>query len=849
MPGINISRSEALERSSHLSIDSYEVFLDVTGTGETFFARSTVTFNCNEIGYSTFIDTMALRVISATLNGSPVITNGFDGQTIYLANLQSENILVLEVESLYSKTGEGLQKSIDPADNETYLYSQGETAHIRNMYPCFDQPDLKATFTLSVLAPQNWEVISNNPVKDTRLDGDAKFWQFTTTPRISTYITAVVAGPYSHVHDEYVGQKVVPLGIYCRKSLAENVDPAEIFQLTKEGFAYFEKIFGLAYPFEKYDQVAVVDFNWGAMENAGVVTFREDLLVFRSRVTERRREQRAHVILHEMAHMWFGNMVTMFWWDDLWLNESFAEWTSFLALVEGTRFKDGWTSFIIDDKSWAFDQDQLVSTHPIAVDMVDIHAVDANFDGISYAKGSAVLHQLSAYVGRDNFIKGLRQYFEKFAWQNTKLSDLLTELKSTSGRDLDAWSGTWLKTAGINTMYPLLEESNGVYTKVALKQVAPTVPAGSQEVRPHRIAVALYDLVDGQLVIRKRTEIDASGEISELPEFVNEKVADLFLINDGDLAYTKIRFDQRSIDTLKSHLGDIVDPIARTLAWIAVWDMWRDAEISTHDFTQLVLQGLKSEILINLIAGLGADLISNVEIHSDPARRNDLRAEMSSQIEVVLRHAVSGSDSQLQLARIYATLSITPTQIEFVRSMLDGGLPGLVVDRDLRWFFAVTLANRGVITRDEIDSILAQDQTITGELSHAEAIAALPDPVIKAETWQQLLGNQLSTSKRSALSSGFMSVRQIDLLSAYVDPYFDSLLHMWNNTSFEVASKSVKLLYPRYIISQDTLDKSDAWMDGAGKSAPDVLRRLVSEGRDSLARSLKIQEKDIYSAK
>src|ERR1700685_1923786 len=397
MPGINISRSEALERSEHLAVESYEVFLDVTLPGEIFFARSTIKFTCNKVGYRTFIDTLAEKIVSATLNGARVNTDGFDGQTIYLDNLGSENELIIEVESLYSKTGEGLQKSVDPVDNEVYLYSQGETAHIRKMYPCFDQPNLKATFTLSVLAPGNWEVISNNPVKSVRPDGDARFWEFTTTPRISTYITAVVAGPYHHVHDEYVGEKTVPLGIYCRKSLAENLDPEEIFLHTKEGFAYFENIFGLAYPFEKYDQVAVVDFNWGAMENAGVVTFREDVLVFRSRVTDRARQSRVHILLHEMAHMWFGNMVTMYWWDDLWLNESFAEWTSYLALTEGTRFKNGWTSFIIEGKSWAYNQDQLVNNHPIAVEMDDIEAVNANFDGISYAKGSSVLHQLSAY--------------------------------------------------------------------------------------------------------------------------------------------------------------------------------------------------------------------------------------------------------------------------------------------------------------------------------------------------------------------------------------------------------------------------------------------------------------------
>ena len=848
MPGLNISRSEALERSEHLLVESYEVFLDVTGEGDTFFARSTITFKCNKSGYSTFLDAVAERVISATLNGNPVNTSGFDGETIYLSNLQSENVLVVEVETRYSKTGEGLQKSVDPVDNEIYLYSQGETAYIRKMYPCFDQPNLKATFNLLVLAPQHWEVISNNPVETIKPDGDSRLWQFTTTPRISTYITAVIAGPYAHVHDQYVGEKVVPLGIYLRKSLAESLDPAEIFEVTKEGFAYFEETFGLAYPFEKYDQVAVVDFNWGAMENAGVVTFREDLLVFRSRVTERSREQRAHVILHEMAHMWFGNMVTMYWWDDLWLNESFAEWSSYLALVEGTRFKDGWTSFIIDGKSWAYNQDQLVTTHPIAVDMVDIESVNANFDGISYAKGSSVLHQLSAYVGRENFIKGLRQYFEKFAWQNTQLSDLLTELKSTSGRDLDAWSATWLKTAGINTMHPVLEITDGVYSRVAIRQEAPLVPAGSQEVRPHRLGVALYDLADGLLTIRKRAEFDTTGEITEIPELAGEKVADLFLINDGDLAYTKIRFDQSSVQTLTNHLGQITDPIARVIAWIATWDMWRDAEISTHDFSQLLLKGIKTEQLINVVAGLGRDLVGAVEVLSDPARRSVLRVAVATEIEGLLRGSVAGGDIQFQLARIFAGLAITSEQIEFVRSILAGGLEGLVIDRDLHWYLTISLAERGEITRTEIDAVLTNDPTLTGELSHAQALAAFPDPIIKAETWKSLINDELSTSKRAALQSGFMRARQSEILAAYVDPYFEALLQMWSNSSFEVASSSVEALYPRYVIAQETLDKTDTWLNGTGAGAPEVLRRLVSEGRDSLARALRIQKRDALGA-
>ena len=845
MPGINISRSEAQERSRLISVESYDVFLDVSQDADTFIAKSTVTFSCNLPGYDTFIDAVAVRIITATLNGQAIDTSSFDGESVFLKNLAKDNVLVIESEVAYSKTGEGLQKSVDPADQEIYLYSQGETAHIRKMYSCFDQPNLKAIFNLSVLTPKHWQALSNSPVAEEKIEGEFKRTKFLPTPPISTYITAFVAGPYHHVHDEYVGEKVVPLGIYCRKSLADDVDPAEIFQHTKEGFAYFEKTFGLAYPFEKYDQVAVVDFNWGAMENSGVVTFREEILVFRSRVTDRNRQARAHVILHEMAHMWFGNMVTMGWWDDLWLNESFAEWTSYLALVEGTRFKQGWASFISEGKSWAYTQDQLVTTHPIAVDMPDIESVNANFDGISYAKGSSVMHQLCAYVGRDNFIEGLQKYFKKYAWKNTQLSDLLAELQSTSGRDLDVWSKTWLRTAGINTLHPVLEIEDGVYKKVSIKQDVPAVPAGSKEIRSHYTSIGLFDLQGGKLVLRKSVEFDITGVNTEVIELAGEPLADLLLINDRDYAYSKIRFDERSLSTLQTNLGKITDHVARVICWVAIWDMWRDGEITTTNFSKMVLEGLKSEELITIVSGLGNDVISAVEHNSNPKIRAALREEIATGLLAIVQGAKPESDIQLQLARIFAALARTPEHIAFIQTMLDGGLAGLKVDRDLRWYFVNILVDRDAFTQRELDSVLAEDKTLTGETSYAQAVASFPNKEAKAAAWKSLMDDELSSYKRLALHRGFMRIGQEELLKDYVDPYFDSLLDMWNSSSYEVSSSNVEMLYPRYIITQEVLDKTDAWLGGVGKGAPDTLRRLVSEGRDSLARALRVQQKDI----
>ncbi len=845
MPGLNSTRAEAAERSAHLSIKSYEVDLDLTQGDELFISHTVVKFSCNKPGYSTFIDAVGKSVISATLNGQVVDTANYDGESIFINNLAAENELVIKMNGVYSKTGEGLQRSVDPVDNEIYLYSQGETAFIRKMYPCFDQPDLKATFTLTVTAPDHWQVISNNPEKEKISSADKKAkWSFTTTPRISTYITALIAGPYYKVQDEYVGKKKVPLGIYCRKSLAEFLDPEDIFLITKQGFAYFEKVFGFEYPFEKYDQIAVVDFNWGAMENAGAVTFLERLLVFRSKVTERMYNARANTILHEMAHMWFGDMVTMKWWDDLWLNESFAEWSSYLAMVEATRFKKSWTGFNQERKNWAYRQDQLSSTHPIVSDMKDIDTVAGNFDGISYAKGASVLQQLVSHVGRDNFILGLQKYFAKHAFKNTTLDDLLVELTQASGRDLKPWVSTWLQTAGVNTLRPSLEIENDTYKSVAIVQEAPTMPVGSSELRPHRMAVGLYDLVGNKIALRKRVELDVAGSKSAVSELAGEKVADLLLINDQDLTYTKIRFDDRSIATLKAHLGKIDDSLTRALCWSAAWDMLRDAEISATDFIEIALAGLPGEDDIATVTIIATQLTTAVELYSAPGKRDSARLKVGNAYEQMVRSAAAGSDHQLQFARNFTSFASSAEHNDFIKEMLEGKLSGLKVDADLRWSFVIALAERGLMDKAALSAELLKDNTLTGQLSHTTALASLPTAEAKAETWKSITTEEISTSQREAKLAGFMRALHRPLLNAYVDPYFDLLLDTWGKKSYEVASKFVVGMYPIYVTTQATLDKTIDWLNTTGKDGQAGLRRLVSEGRDSLERALKVQAKD-----
>lgn len=843
---MNLSRIEAAERSAIVAVDSYDVVLDLTTSPETFNARTTVKFSA-KASQATFIDVVAASLASATLNGSALDVSSFDGESLFFTPAAGENILVVDAIARYMNTGEGLHRFVDPADEEVYLYSQFETADARRMYACFDQPDLKATFALTVDVPDHWEVISNNPIatKEPLRDGFTK-WIFTTTPRVSTYITALIAGPYHHVHDTHIGaEKKIPLGLYCRKSLAPHLDSDQIFALTKQGFDFFEKEFGLAYPFDKYDQIGVAEFNAGAMENAGAVTFAEDYFVFRSKVTDRSYNWRANVILHEMAHMWFGDLVTMSWWDDLWLNESFAEWASHLAQAKATRFTNSWTVFNAERKNWAYRQDQLSSTHPIVSDMVDLETVKTNFDGITYAKGASALRQLVAYVGEEQFIAGLRSYFAKYAWGNTTLNDLLAELEATSGRDLQPWVATWLKTAGVNTLRPELAVSDGKYTSLAIVQEAPLVPQGSTELRPHRMSVALYDVVDGKLTKRRGVELDVSGARTEIKELVGESLADLVLINDGDLSYGKIRFDERSITTLKENFENITDPLARALCAAAAWDMLRDAELSASDFVPLTLSGLRTETDVAIAQMALSQLDSAVEMFAAPEHRDALRVTQADGLKALLDQSEPGSDHQLAFARAFAGAAAKSTNeahLAAVTDLLEGNFKGLVIDDDLRWHFLGVLASRSVIGEPEIAAALAKDNTASGVKSATFARASMPTAEAKEAAWKEAVACKVPNHIQLAFIGGIQRANQRELMEPFVDRYFEILLKTWSEQSYEMASNVVNGLYPIMVTTKATLDKTKTWL--TKKDIPAALHRLVAEQRDALERALAAQAFD-----
>ena len=844
----NITRAEAQHRSALISTHGYEVDLDLTTPDDTFRTRTSVRFTCHTPGEATWIDLIAPRVHSVELNGTALdVAAVVEGARIHLQDLAEENHVVIVADGAYMNTGEGLHRFIDPVDNETYLYTQFESADARRMYACFEQPDLKATFQLSVTAPDHWKVISNapTPIPSPVREGVAH-WAFEPTARMSTYITALVAGPYHEVRDEYRGDHgTYPLGVFCRESLAPYLDADDIMLLTKQGFAFFEDQFDVPYPFGKYDQLFVPEFNAGAMENAGCVTFREDM-VFRSRVTDAAYEQRANTILHEMAHMWFGDLVTMTWWDDLWLNESFAEWASHYANVRATRYREAWTTFSNQRKAWAYRQDQLPSTHPIAADMVDLDSVRVNFDGITYAKGASALRQLVAWVGEEEFLAGLRQYFAKHAWGNTQLEDLLTELEATSGRDLSTWTEQWLQTSGVNLLRPIIEvATDGTYARVAVQQEPPSAPPGlPPTLRSHRLGIGIYDIDDAGLSLRERIEVDVTGPLTEVTELAGVRRGDMLLLNDGDLTFAKVRLDEGSWRTAIARIGDLNDSLARAILWGAAWDMTRDAEVSTGDYLDLVLSGIERETEIAVVQMVLRQARSAIDQFAADANRDAYEQRFATALLELARGSESGSDRQLAFARAFAQSASSAQHLDIVEGLLNGDISwnGLVVDTDLRWFLLQRLVAHGRLGDDRIDAELASDDTATGRRQAAVARAGRPTMEAKLEAWTDIVERtELPNAILEATMAGFPQPNQRELLKAFRERYFADLPRVWSERTMEMAQEITVGLYPFLLADEETVRQTDAYLSGERQSAE---RRLVIEGRDGVQRSMRAQAAD-----
>jgi aminopeptidase N len=848
MAGMNLTRDEARERARLITVDSYRIELDLSGAkaegASTFRSASTIRFSFAEPGpaATTFLDLVAPDVESVTLNGRPLDpAEVYRGSRVWLTGLEAANEVTVVARCAYSRSGEGLHRFVDPADGQVYLYTQFEPADACRLYANFEQPDLKASFAFDITAPAGWHMSSNGAARERKrvVDGAAR-WIFEPTQRISTYITAVVAGPYHVVRDLYTrtfadGTTLeIPLAALCRGSLAKYFDADAIHEVTKQGLDFFHDHFDYPYPFGKYDQAFVPEYNLGAMENPGCVTFTENY-VFDSKVTDASYERRACTILHEMAHMWFGDLVTMRWWDDLWLKESFAEFMGSYAQVNATRWQNAWVTFANRRKAWAYQQDQQPTTHPIVASINDLEDAKLNFDGITYAKGASVLKQLVAYVGEEAFLEGARRYFKRHAYGNTTLADLLDVLAQTSGRDLAAWSRAWLETAQVNT---LMADEDAI-----VQSAAPGYP----QARPHRIAVGSYEVRPDRadeagrapVVRTARREVDLVDGRTPL----SFGGADFHLLNDDDLTYAKVRLTDAQVEFLREHLSAFEDPMARSLLWSALWNMTRDAELPGLVFLEFVDRHAAAESQVGVAQNLLHQTETVLEFYLAPQAAQEGARRAAAMTRRELTAAIPGSDHQLTWARGFAAAARSQDDFALLEALLEGTqtIDGLALDAHLRWTFLRALARGGRADQSRLDAELVRDATASGRRKHAGCLAARPTAEAKQAAWQLAVGSgDQPTDLLDEVLLGFGAASdRPQLLRPFVEPYFAALDETWAQRSIENALRVAELAFPSRLIDEETLARTDGWL-GEDGHAP-ALRRLVLEARDDLARAIRAQ--------
>ncbi|MBK4174289.1 aminopeptidase N [Corynebacterium macginleyi] len=831
MTSVNLTWEEAKVRSQMLKVDHYDVTLDLKHSDTHFLSTTTARFSTLEAG-STFIDLRADTLHEVRLNGNPLPTQSYDSTYgIPLSGLQiADYTLEVTAEIPFSRTGEGLHRFVDPADNEVYLYTQCETADAKRVFACFDQPDLKATYSLHFKTPDEWTIITNGSV--TR-EGDTSHSEIDYP--LSTYLVALCAGPYHEVTDTWRGeltqhpegkpaqQLEVPLGIYCRASLADSLDAERLFTETKQGFDFYHRNFGFPYPFGKYDQIFVPEFNAGAMENAGCVTIRDEY-VFTSQATHYKYERRADTILHELAHMWFGDLVTMRWWNDLWLNESFATWSAAISQAEETDYDTAWVTFANVEKSWAYQQDQLPTTHPISTDASDIETVEQNFDGITYAKGASVLKQLQAYVGRENFFAGVRRHFAAHAWGNATFDDLLRHLEEASGRDLSFWAQQWLKTTGINTLSVATEtDDEGTITQAQLTQRGDTL-------RTHRVAVGLYGTRDGKVVRTERLEMDVDGAATTIPELVGRNLNDIDFIlpNDDDLTYCLIDVDAGSLQFLLDNIEKFDDPMARTLCWSTAWEMTRAGTMRARDFIRLVARGMRAETELAVLERIVSQAATALKNYADPAWAQD-----STVLAQALVDGARSTDAQRSIicTQALSTIRLHQPARDYLHDLLADS-----DDAGLRWSAVAALAAAGALANAEaaIAAQLKRDNSATGYYSSLRARAAIATADNKRVVWEEIVAGNLTNRELTSKLEGLLYPHSDTLLTTA--EFFEVAEKIWESQSSEVGLTTVTGLFPSWDITQDGLDRADAFLQ---KDLAAGLRRTITEQRDRVARALR----------
>jgi aminopeptidase N len=796
---------------------SYALDFDLT-SAESFRTTTVVRFGVDGPGAETFLEVRPLRLISATLNGEP-ITGYADGR-LPLTGLAGRNEVVVIAEYAYSHVGEGLHRFVDPADGEAYVYAQPSIAEAPQFMACFDQPDLKAPITIRATVDPSWMVRSNAA----GVEVAPGRWEFAETKPVATYLITIIAGKYAEIRDEHDG---IPLALYARKSygqeLAENAP--ELFELTKAALDRYHELFGIRYQFGKYEQAFVPEFTWGAMEFPGLVVFRDEY-IYRGAVTDTERARRASIITHEMAHMWFGDLVTMRWWDDTWLNESFATYMGYRVASEATRYVDSWADFGSERKIWGYGADQRPSTHPVApVFVADTESALANFDGISYAKGCAALRQLVAWLGDDAFFAGLRAHFDKHAWGNATLDDLLASLSAASGRDLSGWADKWLRSPQVNTLRPVFDDGGGFAVEQTAPEAYPTL-------RPHRIGISWTSPSSG---LRERLEADVDGPLTGFAALRGVAMEDV-LLNDGDLTFAKVRFTE---DTQPARLlSRLESPLDRSVVWGAIWDAVRDGEVPAMTFLNLVRTSLAAETHVGVVEHmLGFARGVAVNRFLPVSSRWAGNAAINEACEAILAQAAPGSSRQLAAFR---TLVSGMPAAEPVRGWLAGqDLPeGVIVDDEMRWTLLLRLAILGDLTEAEIDAAQARDGSARGAVEAARCRAARPDAAAKATAFEQIVRDrELSNRMLEAIGHGFWRAEHWELTDDYVERYFAELPASQEWRSGYLLATLGGAAYPVSAAYASTVEAAERMLALPGLNTQ--FARAIADSTDDLRRAVR----------
>jgi aminopeptidase N len=826
-----LTRDEAQTRARLLDVHRYTIELDLTTGDETFDSRTTIRFTVreDESGTDTFVEVKPAELRSVTLDGQPLGPDTLDGNRLPLKNLTpGEHHLRVDAVMRYSRTGEGMHRFTDPSDGETYLYTQLFLDDVQRVFAAFDQPDLKAVFDLTVKAPEGWTVLANGITEHL---GDGR-WQAAPTPPISTYLVAVAAGPWHSVRTEHRG---LPFGIHCRRSLAPHLDAdaEELLDITRQCFDRYHEKFEEPYPFDSYDQAFVPEFNAGAMENPGLVTFRDEF-VYRSAVTDTERQTRAVVVAHEMAHMWFGDLVTLRWWDDIWLNESFAEYMGYQTLTEATPFTDTWTDFGVARKAWGYDADQRPSTHPVAPEAVDDTASALlNFDGISYAKGASALRQLVTWLGEKDFLAGINTHFARHKFGNATLADFIDSLAAATDRDVHAWADAWLRTTGVDTLTPRV-------TPADAGTVALTVDRTGS--RPHRIAVGLYDrdLTDeDRLALRRRLDLDVP-QTEPLP--LGKRPA-LLLLNDGDLTYAKVRFDPESFATVRAALSGVPDPLTRAVVWNALRDAVRDGELAPTAYLEAARAHLPHERDLAVVQGVLAFAATQIaDRYLSPGQRPAALATLSELCRDLIRRTEDGDHPGLRLIAVRHRIDVAAHPDTIAAWLADGTVPGgPELDPELRWRILGRLAVLGAADEAAIAAELERDPSAAGQEGAARCRAALPDEEAKSRAWEAMFASDdLSNYLFTATAQGFWQPEQAELVRAYVPRYYEDAVAVAARRGPAIAEAAGRWAFPAHAVDAENLRLGERCL-AEGEPIP-ALRRKLADQLDDLGRALRVRE-------